>query len=751
MSVNGTAYTGTPSLIASNLTTANPNCTGSPPVCTVSAPAVAGTDVFKVATYDATQSSVDPTTPAGDELSLATTSVTIVAGVANNTTTPLVLSGVVASVDLQFSPGSVQFGTASSVSVIVNVRDADSNIIMGSYADANGNPLTVALGDSDTTGATKLTPSSLSSSSTSVSLAYDGAQIPTVTISPTLSGGTFKGGADGADLGVDYPYPTLTSLSQNVWVTSAAASSFTQTLTGAAFTSDSTVGVSGTGVTVSNVSVTSSTSITATFNVAANTAIGNDSVTVTTPETGASGSLPLAIDNGVIVTSNADTMPGSPLGTGTGVSGDLRYALQNTPASDAIVFGCGTPCTIALAGPLPPIEQNLVIAGDGAAQTMIDGASLYRPFFIDTGTVTIQDLQIQNGAALGGAGEAGGGGGLGAGGGIFINQATANVTVSNTIFKNCVAVGGAGGQGDVSDTPPYVDSNPDGGGGGGLGAPGGSQTGEDSQLGSGGGGVLSAGATSTAEGFTGGGGGAGLGGGIGGEIRPGGAGGAAYGSNSAGSSGQAAPSNGAGGNGGAGGFGGGGGGGSESGVGVDQTTGNFTNEPPGIGGNGGFGGGGGAGGDESSGGTEGAPYNGGNGGNGGAGGGGGGGGARQLGSVTNDGTAGSGGALATLSGGSGNDLSGGGGAAAGPAIFVLAGTLTISQSSETGSAATGGAAATSQLSLASVTSSAGGADSTPVFSFQGTINGSMVAGPASSALAASERSRARPKAVLRTR
>jgi hypothetical protein len=77
--VNGAAYTESPHTIASNLTTSNPNCTGAPLTCTVSAPAVAGTDVFTVTTYDQQQTSTAPATPAGNVLSQATLSIAVTA------------------------------------------------------------------------------------------------------------------------------------------------------------------------------------------------------------------------------------------------------------------------------------------------------------------------------------------------------------------------------------------------------------------------------------------------------------------------------------------------------------------------------------------------------------------------------------------------------------------------------------------------------------------------------------------------
>ena len=494
VSVNGAAYTGTPSSIASNLTTTNPNCTGSPLTCTISAPAVAGTDVFTVVTYDATQTSTSPATPLGHELSRATTSVNVTGGQANTVTTPLVLSGVATSITTSLSPSSVTTGDPANVSVIVNVLDADKNIIMGTYTDTNGNPLTIDLANSGSSGATTLSPTSITNSSTSVSLAYNGDQTPGVTITPSVSGGTITGSIAGASLTFTAPpAPTLTELSQKAWTTSSSASSFSETLTGTNFTPEQTsVTVSNSNITVASLTVNSATSITATFDVAANTAAGTDTVSVTTPG-GTTATLPLTIGAGFIVTSAGDTTPGSPPGTGAGVSGDLRYALNQIANGDVIVFQCGTApavgCAITLAGPLPPIQHDVTIDGGGATLTTIDGANLYRAFFVASGRVAIEDLQIENVLAKGGAGGAGsgGGGGLGAGAGLFMTTGS-TVSVSSVAFTNPVATGGAGQDSSASIFEgKYLFY--DQGSGGGLGGNGGIDP-RDNGAGAGGGGVL---------------------------------------------------------------------------------------------------------------------------------------------------------------------------------------------------------------------------------------------------------------------
>src|SRR5262249_32976059 len=88
------------------------------------------------------------------------------------------------------------------------------------------------------------------------------------------------------------PAPTLTSISASSGVQGTAMN---ETLTGTNFVSGATVAVSGTGVTVSNLAVVNSTTITATFTVAANAAVGPDAVTVTTIG-GTSGSRPFTVN-----------------------------------------------------------------------------------------------------------------------------------------------------------------------------------------------------------------------------------------------------------------------------------------------------------------------------------------------------------------------------------------------------------------------------------------------------------------------
>ncbi len=401
----------------------------------------------------------------------------------------------------------------------------------------------------------------------------------------------------------------------------------------------------------------------------------------------------------VFTDGNPGTPPGDPT-TGTGQANDLRSALIQAQANDEIVFNCpASPCTITLSGPLPPITGNLAI--DGGGQVTIDGAGNWRAFFVDTGTVAIRNLTIQNVRAKGGdGGTGGGGGGAGLGAGVFVNQQMAHVTIQNVHFSNTAVEGGKGGDGGFT----YSSS----GGGGGLGGSGGagavSQT--PSLSGGGGGGVIGDGVAALNSAPSGRGGYGGGGGGsadaFGGTA---GAGGQGYATNSPGFDGDSSSDAAAGG------FGGGGGGG-----GVFNA--------PGIGGFGG-GCGGASGGEGAQGGT----------------GGGGGATAPSIANASIDPGGPAGASLgAGVAGGKGGDGSsidnganaysgGGGGAAAGPAIFVRLGTVATVASTSSQASAVGGAGGTGFFN-----GDSGTANATAVFNFGGMVNGSAITGPIAGAL-----------------
>jgi hypothetical protein len=707
--VNGAAYTGSPRTIAGNLTTSNPNCSGSPLTCTVSAPAAAGTDVFTVTTYDQQQPSTSPTTPVGNVLSQATLSIAVTANQANTVTTALILNGAPSTFVIAGIPaGTIGTAFGSPRAIIVNAKDAGGNTIVGTYLHP------VTLSNSDTSGATAIATSgsdnppalTLVSSADVATLNYTGATLASATITAATSGATSTTG-------------TFTPSAPALSVTSSSAASgligttTTTTITGAGFTPASTVALSGSGATAQTtyVSATQLTAVIFTDPSAAGTArdvvVTNNATTATLP-----GAFTVVRTGVVIVTLATDSGAGTPPGSGAGTTGDLRKAILTAASGATIVFDTTAMggSTITLAGPLPPIEQSATIDGGFYGRITIDGANLYRAFFIDSGTVVLRNLSVQNARAKGGNGgdnsnvsAGGGGGGFGAGACVFVNKASAAVTVANDYFAQCTALGGNGGNANQANDFR-------GGGGGGMGGDGAATGVVNFYGGGGGGGVIGAG--SIADNNGGGRGGIGGGGGGAGQCSAGsdGIGGTAYGSNSAGSDASSAGA-------GNGGFGGGGGG--------TSNCSNFT-----AGGSGGFGGGGGGGEVGGAGGTAGT----GGGGSGGSGGSFGANGAPGSGGLVAGGVAGGiGGSAGATTGGffgtAGAPGGGGGGAAAGPAIFVNAGTLTIVNSGATGASATAGTGGIGGVGLGGSNSGSSGvagmASATPVLNLGGTVTGAL--------------------------
>ncbi len=346
------------------------------------------------------------------------------------------------------------------------------------------------------------------------------------------------------------------------------------------------------------------------------------------------------------------TTTGDDFGSVSGCSGSgsaftcatLRDAITAANAASStnntIQFQGGLTGTITLGGVLPLLNatsSGTALASNsltitGASGLSISGNNATRIFFADAGTVSISNLALQNGLAQGGNGGGGidgGGGGLGAGGALFVNTG-ANVTLSAVAMTGNKARGGAGGT-----TPSYASNlGLAAGGGGGIGGNGGNgfspRRGAGFYFvgyGGGGGGGLSPGQNGT-----------------GGTQNTPGNGSGAGGRGGFGTNGSAASASG---------FGGGGGGGGGSGYGG---AGGFGGGGGGSGGTGGFGGGGGGG-----------PASGG--------------GANGLGGFGG----GNGGPSALVS------LNGGGGAGFGGAVFVMSGgTLTLENSTSSGSSVVGG-------------------------------------------------------------
>ena len=142
--------------------------------------------------------------------------------------------------------------------------------------------------------------------------------------------------------------------------------------------------------------------------------------------------------------------------TGGTISFDASLAGQTitVSSSNALLVSAAAPITID---------------GTGAPGLILSGAGASRVFFVQSGTLAINDLTIANGVAqggTGGSGGGGGGGGMGAGGAIYAASGT-NISVTNVSFNANSAIGGQGGA-----NIPGNWSNAGGGGGGGLGGAG---------------------------------------------------------------------------------------------------------------------------------------------------------------------------------------------------------------------------------------------------------------------------------------
>ncbi len=256
-------------------------------------------------------------------------------------------------------------------------------------------------------------------------------------------------------------------------------------------------------------------------------------------------------------------------------AGSFRAALLAAAPGDTIQFAAGVGGqTITLLSDLPGINQNLTINGPATPAT-INGSVSFSGFYVQSGTVVINNLNASDCFIFGGSGgSSGGGGALGAGGGVFVNQGVI-LTLQNVDLLNNFAAGGDGGAG----VPLSPVSGPGGGGGGFNGG-----SGEDAVFGPGNGVTGGGGDLGGQSGSSGGDGGFG---GLGGSGGPnaggsfgGGGGGGGSGINGLNGNGALPTAGGSGGDGGGTGGGGGGGTGTADG---------------GVGGAGAFGGGGGGG------------------------------------------------------------------------------------------------------------------------------------------------------------
>ena len=100
------------------------------------------------------------------------------------------LDGVVVTLAVAVSPSTLAGGIASTSTVSLNAMDAAGRIIIGPgrYIDASGNPLTITLTDSDTSGATSLSQTTVTAPTSTLTLHYNGGQASNFTVTASAPG-----------------------------------------------------------------------------------------------------------------------------------------------------------------------------------------------------------------------------------------------------------------------------------------------------------------------------------------------------------------------------------------------------------------------------------------------------------------------------------------------------------------------------------------------------------------------------------
>ncbi|HZZ65035.1 MAG TPA: hypothetical protein VFE17_06040 [Candidatus Baltobacteraceae bacterium] len=123
-------------------------------------------------THQATFDTYDGANGTGSLLSTNSVPVTINPGQANALS--LTLNGVVAGISLSLQNPDPPAGTALTIPLTINAYDSDNNLIIGSGSYAAG---PIQLSDSDTSGVTSLSSTSVASAGAQVTVTYNGAAI----------------------------------------------------------------------------------------------------------------------------------------------------------------------------------------------------------------------------------------------------------------------------------------------------------------------------------------------------------------------------------------------------------------------------------------------------------------------------------------------------------------------------------------------------------------------------------------------
>jgi hypothetical protein len=173
IAVNG----GTPTLADISATSTLCTAAAGGRSCDVPFTAINGSDTIAFTLYDGPNAT-------GNVLGTGSTTATV-AGAPFSIT--VAVGGTVAKVVLSAASSALVLGTSSTVTIAINAEDSDGNTIVGSAPFASP----VTLTDSDTSGSTTLSATSIAAPGSSVTLSYNGG---------TVTGGSVTIGATGTNL-----------------------------------------------------------------------------------------------------------------------------------------------------------------------------------------------------------------------------------------------------------------------------------------------------------------------------------------------------------------------------------------------------------------------------------------------------------------------------------------------------------------------------------------------------------------------
>jgi virginiamycin B lyase len=152
-------------ILTANVAASSKDCTavaGRSRTCSARAAVASTTQSFHIVAYDGARGS-------GNELAQGDVPIQLTPG--HSQSVRVSLTGTPASLALSISAPYPPAGKPAKTAIAVVVLDADGNAIVGSYGSA------ISLSNNDTSGATKLSASSVSDSSTQVTLTYDGSAL----------------------------------------------------------------------------------------------------------------------------------------------------------------------------------------------------------------------------------------------------------------------------------------------------------------------------------------------------------------------------------------------------------------------------------------------------------------------------------------------------------------------------------------------------------------------------------------------